>query len=140
MRDSVAPMPDNVAAIRAAIDRLNDGDVDGYMSLYADDAKVHGFPPGVVDKESLRRYYTDFLAGFEHLKLVVEHGIGEGDLVAGRFIAVGRHRSGHDVRVEGQSFLRFTREGKIAERWQVFDNLGFMQQLGRLPGPAAASA
>lgn len=132
-------MSDNATAIRRAIDRLNAGDVDGYMSLYADHARVHGFPPGVVDKASLRRYYVDFFASFEHLRLVVEDEVDGGDKVSGRFTAIGRHRNGRDLRASGQAILHFE-DGLIVERWQSFDELGLVKQLARDHGAALRAA
>jgi predicted ester cyclase len=43
--------------------------------------------------------------------------------------------NGNPVRVEMNCVIRFDEEGRIAEDWTQFDNLGFLTQLGVVPAP-----
>lgn len=62
-----------------------------------------------------------------------------GDRVVVRWVGTGTHvaevngipPTGRPVRVEAITIHRM-REGKIAETWEVWDTLGFLQQLGAL--------
>jgi predicted ester cyclase len=47
--------------------------------------------------------------------------------------------TGKSVRVDAIAIHRIE-NGKIAETWEVWDTLGFMQQLGVVPAPEAAAA
>ena len=71
----------------------------------------------------------------------------EGDMVAARWSAAGTHRgefngippTGRCANVSGMTIFRFE-HGKLAEEWQIGDNLGLLQQLGVLPAVEPASA
>jgi hypothetical protein len=45
----------SVTALQRAVDRVNQGDVDGYMEPYAENVELHGYPPGVDSWETLGR-------------------------------------------------------------------------------------
>jgi len=130
-------------AIRSAVERMNAGDLDGYMEVYADDVELHGYPPGVEGREGARAFYTQFRAAFPDLNLEVFETVEEGDLTAARYAFSGTHSAeffgvpatGRQVRVDGQSIFRFEGD-KIAVRWQQMDALGLLTQLGALPAPA----
>ncbi len=69
-----------------------------------------------------------------------------GDRVVARWVGSGTHvgdmngipPTGRSVRVEAISIHRM-RDGKIAETWEVWDTLGFLQQLGVVPAPGVAA-
>lgn len=133
----------SVEALRHMVERVNARDLDGYMDGYAEDVVLHGYPPGVEDRESARAFYGQFLAAFPDIDLSLHQTLAEGDLVATRYVIRGTHSAeffgvpatGRRVEVEGQSIFRF-RDGKIAERWQSLDALGLLTQLGAVPAPA----
>ena len=131
------------ARIRRALDRLNQGDLEGYLTLYADDAVLHGYglPPG---KDSIRAYYQGFLAAFPDAAIHVADVITDGDRVAVRYAMKATHRgafldipaTGRAIEVTGLTILRF--EGDlVAERWAEANFLSLLQQLGALPAPGA---
>ena len=133
----------NITAIERAVERMNDGDLDGYLELYADDLTLHGYPPGVEGKEGARAFYASFRKALPDLDLTIDDAIGDADTVAVRYRARGTHSdefmgvpaTGNDVDVTGQSFFRFD-GGRVVERWQQMDAMTLMTQLGALPAPA----
>ena len=74
--------------------------------------------------------------------------IGADDLVAVRLRVKGTHRgelmgvapSGDQVDVEQITIFKLDNEGRCMERWVRLDELSFLQQIGAMPTPAAASA
>jgi steroid delta-isomerase-like uncharacterized protein len=77
----------------------------------------------------------------------IEEIFSTNDRVVVRWTGSGKHvgeingmaPTGSDVRVDAISIHRMA-GGKIAETWEVWDTLGFLQQLGVVPAPQAASA
>ncbi|QPF86061.1 ester cyclase [Bradyrhizobium genosp. L] len=73
---------------------------------------------------------------FADLSAVAECLVAERDIVAGRFVWRGRHRSawrgipptGRHVEFRGMTFWRIS-EGKISERWAEIDFAGLERQL-----------
>ena len=134
---------ENVAAIASAVEQMNEGNVDGYLELYADDLTVHGYPPGVEGKEGVSEFYRSFRKAISDFELTIEDVISNDDMVAGRYRIRGKHAdelmgvpaSGNDIDVEGQSFFRFE-DGRVAERWQALDGAVLLTQIGALPAPS----
>ncbi|WP_241961875.1 ester cyclase [Rhodococcus opacus] len=70
----------------------------------------------------------------------VEEMFSAGDRVVVRWTGTGTHvgemngipPTGNKIRVDAISIHRLA-DGKIAETWQVWDTLGFLQQLGAVP-------
>jgi steroid delta-isomerase-like uncharacterized protein len=58
------------------------------------------------------------------------HGTQSGEIM-------GLAPTGRTIRVDALTLLRIE-DGKIAENWTLWDTLGFLQQLGAVPAPAAA--
>jgi predicted ester cyclase len=77
------------------------------------------------------------LAAFPDLRLSIEDQIVAGDKVATRWVAEGTNRAplghvpatGRRVRVGGLVLDRVA-DGRVVERWEVWDQAGMMQQLG----------
>lgn len=126
----------------AAVQRFNAGDLDGYMSAYAPTVVTHGYPEDVTDFDSLRAFYRHLLDAFDDLRVEVLRTVENSNILAAQFVLRGRHTgdlfgapaTDRELEVHGATFMRF-QDGVIAERWQHFDDLGLMQQLGLLPAP-----
>jgi steroid delta-isomerase-like uncharacterized protein len=136
----------HTAALRRAAAAFNAGDTAGYFDLYADDVQVHGFPPGLAPGlDGLRQFYGAFGAAFSDAHFTIEDLVAAGDRAALRYTLRATHTgpfmggapTGRRVEVRGMTLLRFE-GGRVAERWQHLDDLGFLQQIGALPAPAAA--
>lgn len=92
-------------------------------------------PQGVVD---VVKPYQDAVQG--HWE--IEEMFSADDRVAVRWTGSGTHvaelngipATGKSIRVDALSIHKIA-GGKIAETWEVWDTLGFMQQLGVVPMP-----
>jgi predicted ester cyclase len=81
------------------------------------------------------------------LRVTIEHQFADGDCVATRYTARGRHDAefmglpptGTDVTVVGICISR-CRDGKVVEEWDLWDALGALQQVGGLPETVAGWA
>jgi predicted ester cyclase len=135
--------------IEQAVEAYNRGD-EAYFDLYTDDVTVHGLPgmEGPADKEGLKGFHRAFWSAFPDASVaLVEMVVGD-DLVAVRLFVRGTHRgeimgvapSGNEIDVEQITIFKLNDEGRCVERWIRSDELAFMQQIGAMPAPAAASA
>lgn len=133
---------ENVAALHRARENWNAGNLAGYLELYDRHAVLHGYQgvePGI---ESIRQFYTAFVAALPGSRLTFEDVIARGDKVVVRFVVEGTHRgdlmgigsTGKQVTVPGITILRFA-GGRCVERWSQADFLGLLQQLGAVATP-----
>ncbi len=88
------------------------------------------------DLESARAWRS----AMPDLAVTIEQILGEGDLVAVRWIARGTNTgtgnglaaTGKRLEVEGTTIFRIV-DGRIVEEWNAIDELGLMRQLGAIP-------
>ena len=141
----------NKELIRKWVDEvLNRRDVSEQSPAYqlvAADFVGH-FPgqPPIEGLEAYRQFGSLYFSAFPDLQITPEDLIAEGDKVTMRYGWRGTHKgelmgippAGKQVTTWGISILRVA-NGKIAEQWDSFDNLGMLQQLGVIPVPGQAS-
>jgi predicted ester cyclase len=93
-------------------------------------SKVH---PGDADG-----VLSTYLAAFPDTSATFEDVIAEGDKVVSRYSVRGTHTgstdeygppTGKQIVIEGITLYHF-KGGKLAEKWDRYDNLAVMQQLG----------
>lgn len=131
---------DGMNALKRAHDQWNEGNLNGYLELYHEDAILHGYvgvEPGI---QGITGFYQAFFAAFPESRLVFEDVFASGDKVTCRFVVQGRHlgpfqgipSTGREFSLPGITILRFV-EGKCVERWSQADFLSLLQQLGALP-------
>ena len=122
-----------------AVAALNRGDLDGYLSIYAPGAVVHGLPDHVTpDAEGHREVLADIRRSLPDFRAQVEAVVAEGDLLAARITYSGTHLgtmrgvapTGRVLSWEAMTFRRYDDESRVVERWIVGDNLGLLHQLG----------
>jgi steroid delta-isomerase-like uncharacterized protein len=127
--------------IRQDVGCFNNGDLDGYLELYAEDAALHYLPPGLPDGVAgARLFYGMFMAALPDIHIDVQDILVDGDRTAVRIILTGTHRgelmgvpaSGKPISVSAISILRFA-GGKCVERWSELDLMGLMTQIGAVP-------
>jgi steroid delta-isomerase-like uncharacterized protein len=130
----------NEAALAAARDEWNAGNLEGYLRLYAPDAVVHGYAGVEPGLAGIRQFYEAFWTGFPASHLEFEDVFAAGDRVACRYVLRGTHAGAfqgipatdRSVTMPGITILRFA-AGRCVERWSQADFLGLLGQLGVLP-------
>ena len=117
----------------------NRGNLDVADELVAEDYIRHDLrpgdaPPGPAGQKAVAE---KFRAAFPDVRLEVEALVAEGDLVVARWTMTGTHSGAwadvapteRRVRFSGVNFFRIA-DGKIAEIWNLRDDLGLSEQLG----------
>lgn len=108
---------------------------------FVDHNPLPGLPPG---REGFKLSFVAFRGAFPDMNYAIEDVVAEGDRVVVRRRATGTHRgelmgippTGKHIVVAGVDIFR-VKEGKLAELWLSWDQLGMMQQLGVVPLPNA---
>jgi len=136
---------ENKAIVRQQEEELfTQGNLDAADEVYAPDYVGHdpSNSEEVRGLEAAKRAASDYRQAFPELRVTVEDLIAEGDRVAARLRFRGTHLgeldgiapTGRRVDCTGIVISRIE-EGKIAEDWANFDDLGMMRQLGLIPKP-----
>ena len=133
----------NAAAYRAALERFNAGDLDGYLDFYTDDVVFGGVTPEPMNHAGAKAFHEAFLAGFPGLQVELVDLIETGDRLAARLVLSGAHKgefmgvaaTGRQAQLAITTVLTM-RDGRCVERWSTADIYGLMVQLGALPPPA----
>lgn len=140
-------MTDNVATVRQALESLNNGDLDGYMSMYSPDCQFSGYPEDVKpDVEGVRGFYAAMLVGIPNLDIDPIDIFAAGERVVVRYLATGDHmgdlmgrpRTGHSIAFEGVTILYF-QEGKVSYRVNRGDDIALLTQIGVIATPSSTS-
>ena len=121
------------------------GNMDVVDELIAPDY-VHHFPDdpeggGVRGPEGMKELIGSFRSAFPDIEFTIEEQVAEEDKVVMRLTARGTHQgelqgippTSRRVTVMGMVMSR-SAGGKMVESWELYDNLGMMQQLGLIPG------
>jgi steroid delta-isomerase-like uncharacterized protein len=134
---------DNKALVRRGYEAISSGNLDALLQLLSPDYVDHnaplGFDPGPAGTHALLSMYR---AAFPDLAVRVEDMLAEGDTVVARVISSGTQHgevqgipaTGKHVVMPGIEIFRIA-NGKVAERWGQFDQLGMLHQLGVIPEP-----
>jgi len=105
--------------------------------LMAPDVVYHGTSMEMNGIEEYKQVYQSFLSAFHDTKLSIDGLIAEGDKVMSRVTMLGVHKgeleglppTGKTFTISAFTAFRIV-DGKIAEEWEIFDELGMMHQLG----------
>jgi SnoaL-like domain len=62
-------MPEPREALSAALESWNAGDLDGYLRLYDEGIRLHGYSPAPMDKAQVRGFYAAIFSAFDTPKL-----------------------------------------------------------------------
>ena len=124
---------------QAWIDGLNRGDVAAADNAFAAQCVIHinGGPDRNLSVAGFKQMMTGMLAAFPDLRITIEDQVVAGDRVATRWVAEGTHTAplgpvpatGCRVRLDGFIVDRVA-DGRIVERWELWDQAGMLQQLG----------
>ena len=94
--------------------------------------------------KSFKDLYTTFLSAMPDLSFRVEQMIAEGDMIAVRGTLSGTHEGNFmgmaaathkKITWTGTAFFRFNEQGLTDARWQEWDGMQVMQQMGVIPTP-----
>ena len=126
---------------RAINEAVNGRNLDLLSQLCTEDYAYHG--PGGLELrgvDQLREMIEGYLTALPDLHMTVEERVVEGNLISTRWSLVGTHlgpldgiqATGKRINIAGQLIWRF--EGtKIAEEWEVFDEVAMLRQIGAFP-------
>jgi predicted ester cyclase len=136
-------MPAPQEALSAAVESWNAGDLDGYLRLYDEGIRLHGYSPEPMDKAQVRGFYEGIFSAFGTPKLRFDEILWDGDVCTIRFTMTGRHvqefmgvpPTGTTIALPGITILHFHGD-KVAERFSQADMLGLLMQIGAIPAPA----
>ena len=125
---STARLEENKAIVRRYIEEL-----DKLLLLGS-----RGIKP--LTREETQQFFRTLRAAFPDGRIMIEDMIAEGDKVVTRYTSRGTHKgdfmgipaTGKKVVGSGIVITRIA-EDKIAEDWEEFDGIGFLQQLGVIP-------
>ena len=127
---------------RTWVEGLNRGDVSAADRAFAPDCVVHinGSPEPNLSLGGFKEMMSGLLSAFPDLRLTVEDQIVAGDKVATRWVAEGTNSgpfgpvpaTGRRIRIGGLILDRVI-DGKVVERWEQWDQMAMMQQLGFAP-------
>ena len=130
-------------ALAAAHASWNAGDLDGYLRLYDETIRLHGYAPESMGKDEVRGFYAAIFAAFDAPQLDFHEIHWDGAACTIRFTMTGRHvgefmgvpATGTDIALPGITLLHFAGE-RVVERFSQADMLGLLVQLGAIPAPA----
>jgi len=131
---------DNKALVRQFIeDVFGRGRLAAVDELVAQDFVPHTYP-GTTDRDGLKRAMERVSKGLANASFTIDDMIAEGDRVAVRLTAsatqvgefMGMPATGKRYTIE-EIHVFGLRDGKIAEHWHQFDQMGLMRQLGASP-------
>ena len=115
------------------------GNLDLIDEVVADDYlhTVVGAPEPIRGREGFRELVTMYRSAFPDFRITTEEQIADGDVVVTRWTASGTHQgelmgmpaTGKQASAAGVTIDRFA-NGKLVSGWAIFDQLGFLQQLG----------
>jgi predicted ester cyclase len=132
----------NSAIYRAAVDKVNQGDLAGYLDFYDDDVVFGGVTPEPMDKSGVVAFHEAFYGAFSDANAQILDLIEDGDKLAALLMISGTH-TGEFMGVPGsgnRANLAITtiltmRDGKCIERWSTADMFGLLIQIGAIPAP-----
>jgi steroid delta-isomerase-like uncharacterized protein len=115
----------------------NKGRVAAIDELLAPNGVVHGLGEDMQGAAAFKPFHAAYRDAFPDVKIELEDLIAEEDKVAFRWSATATHKgnglnfaaTNRPVRFSGMGIIR-VENGKLVEGWNIFDQLGMMQQLG----------
>ena len=99
----------------------------------------------LVGAQAFRDLYTQFLTSLPDLHFRVDQVVAEGNMCGVRGRLSGTHKgnfmgsappTGRFISWTGTAIFRFDQNGFMDARWQEWDGLSVMQQMGVIPAPA----
>ena len=120
---------------------LNQKDITALDEYFSPRLTDHALPPGLpAGREGRKIFASVLLVAFPDLHVQLDDMVADGDKLVSRYTVHGTHEgelmgippTGKQVSVGGIAIDRFE-DGQSVEHWEVFDQMGMMQQLGVIP-------
>ena len=134
---------ENKRLVRRFYEEIDKGNVDVIDELVAENYLDHNPPPfpGLAEgREGVKQAFKIFWEATPgHHQ--IEDQIAEGDKVVTRLSSYGKHegdlpgapRTGNDLKMTSITIHRIA-DGKLVEKWAEKDVIGFLKQIGVMPG------
>ncbi len=115
------------------------GDASAFGEVYADNVRYHeGGGSERNGLEELKAYIGAYFTAFPDMQFTVEDVVAEGDKVFSRVRIQGTNTgemmgmppTGKPMDIEWLMSITRIADGKIAEEWEIFNELDMLQQLG----------
>lgn len=128
----------NLEAQTKLAERLNAGDLDGAVAVFAPNAHDHDpAPDQPAGREGFKAFFTTVTQAFPDAHLEPANVVADDEHVCIAHTLSGTHKgefhgipaTGRPVEVRGLQMARFA-DGQIVERWCSSDELGILTQLG----------
>jgi hypothetical protein len=113
----------NKTALRDAIAAMNAGTAEPYLGLFRRDARLHGFPAGIDDVQSLSAFHVATADRFPDALVTLDDAIAERDRVATRFTWRASDGPDSTLVAQGGAIVRFE-DGRIVECWNLPAEVG----------------
>jgi steroid delta-isomerase-like uncharacterized protein len=128
---------DNKALARRSWEIVNQHNPDLIDEMYTADFVWHEPDQDIQGSEEAKQFVTTFFGAFPDLNVTVDDEIAEGHQVVTRWTMRGTHQGAlmgiapteKQIELKGITIHRIEGD-KIAEEWESYDMMGFMQQLG----------
>lgn len=134
---------DNKAVARRVYsEAVNEGNLDLFDELVAEDAVEHEVFPGMPNRgpAAPKAFFSMFSAAFPDMRMTVNDMIAEGDKVVARVTVSGTHKGEFmgtpptARSFEAQAIDIFeVQDGMVTAHWGVMDQAAMMEQLGLTP-------
>jgi len=133
----------NIATARRFFESASNGTFDDFDEYMIPEFVTHGDAlfPFFRGRDGMKGGIGGFKNAYPDAKLTVEQIFADGDRVMAHIRVNGTQEKvwlGVPAKNEAQTWtsttvIRFDKEGKMAERWVIEDELGMLQQLGLAP-------
>jgi steroid delta-isomerase-like uncharacterized protein len=133
----------NKIVIQQLWEGFNTRNLDVFIDLAAPEFVNHAAPAGTpTNREGWKMLNQGFINAFPDIRVQELDTISNDGHVVGRFRLTGTHQNeligmpatNQAIDVTAIMILRI-QEGKVVERWEEFDTMTMMQQLGAIPTP-----
>ncbi len=131
----------NIRAQESFGDAVNGGKLDAIKTVVAAKFVDHDpAPDQAPGPEELINFFTELRRAFPDLNICVEYLVADDHNVCFAYTITGTHNgpfhgaqaTGKKIKARGMQIGRFE-GGKMVERWGSSDQLGILQQIGKLP-------
>lgn len=128
---------ENKEVVRSIVEMINKGNIDYIDEFFAEDITDHSLLGETVGRQPIKEGEGMIRNAFPDRTVTIEDICAEEDTVSARFTTRATHEgefmgiepTGRDVEFAVWVFGRM-RNGRVIERWSLFDMFGLMQQLG----------